>query len=283
MCLENFKLAMNSLGLKCNDSIIADGVLRRFHVSGDREKQKNGWYVLYGGDLLAGAFGCWKRGINQTWSNKNKACLTPAEKQSFRKKMHDARALKHKEISDRYAFAQNKALNIWTESKPARDTHLYLRNKRVGSHGLRIYKSSLLIPLIDTEGKIHSLQFISEKGDKRFLSGGRKKGCYYAIKGAREPLLIAEGYATAATLHEATGLSTVTAFDAGNLKHVASAIRAKHPDLAITICADNDLNGSENVGLVKAKEAALLIGAKLAVPPIVGDFNDYYVGGAHNG
>ena len=67
------------------------------------------------------------------------------------------------------------------------------------------------------------------------------------------------------------------------VKHVASAIRAKHPDLSITICADNDLNGSENVGLVKAKEAALLIGAKLAVPPIVGDFNDYYVGGAHNG
>ena len=71
----------------------------------------------------------------------------------------------------------------------------------------------------------------------------------------------------------------VVAFDAGNLMPVALAFRKKYPDMDIIICADNDTETEGNPGLTKAKEAAKAINARLAVPPISGDFNDYYTGG----
>lgn len=279
MSYHDFEQSMIKFGIHFKGQISADGALHRFYVEGDRKGSKNGWYVLYDDEILAGAFGCWKRGINETWCSKHKANLTVAEKQAFKTQMQKVKALKDRETQDRYLAAQNKAIGIWIASKPAPDDHPYLIKKQVKSHGLRLYKNSLVLPVIDIEGNIHSLQFIDKSGGKLFLSGGRKKGFYFGIKGSGESVLIAEGYATAATLHESTGLSTVVCFDAGNMRHVAKAIREDDPDLQIIICADNDLENKENTGVIKAREAALLVGAKLAIPPCNGDFNDYYVGG----
>ncbi|MCD8494042.1 MAG: toprim domain-containing protein [Alphaproteobacteria bacterium] len=107
-----------------------------------------------------------------------------------------------------------------------------------------------------------------------FLSGGRKKGCYFAIGTPSNSLCIAEGYATAASIYESTGLPCAVAFDAGNLEAVALALRTKFPEIEITLCADNDANTPGNPGLTKAREAAAACGALLAVPPVPGDFND---------
>src|SRR5690606_19668878 len=148
----------------------------------------------------------------------------------------------------------------------------YLVTKQVKSHGLRLYKETLVVPMRDSRGLLHSLQFIDGDGNKRFLSGGRKYGCYFAIGGAGEAFCIAEGYATGATVYESTGLSMAVAFDAGNLMPVAQAIRSKFPEAEITLCADNDKNTPGNPGLTKAKEAAVAVGALLAVPPCAGDF-----------
>lgn len=280
MFCEDFRLAIINSGLHFSDKIIADGKLHRFQVKCDKSGKKNGWYVLYEGDIPAGAFGCWKRGVNETWCSKHRTNLSRAEKSAFKEQMQKAKLLREKETQERYLAAQKKAIAIWNLSKPAPDSYPYLIKKQVKNHGLRLYKNSLVIPVIDIEGNIHSLQFIDENGGKLFLSGGKKKGCYFAIEGAGESLLIAEGYATAATLHEVTGLSIVVCFDAGNMGHVAKAIRAVHPDLDITICADNDSSNSENTGVIKARQAAISIRAKLVMPPCAGDFNDYYVGGA---
>lgn len=132
----------------------------------------------------------------------------------------------------------------------------------------------------DTGGIIHSLQFIDGEGNKRFLSGGRKKGCYFPIGSPGEPLCIAEGYATAASIHEATGFPVAVAFDAGNLEPVARAMRAKFSKIKIILCADNDAQTPGNPGLTKAREAAAACGALLAVPHCHGDFNDLYTGRA---
>ena len=281
MFCEDFRQAINSIGLHFSDKIIADGKLHRFHVEGDKSGKKNGWYVLYDGDIPAGAFGCWKRGINETWCSRHRTSLSRAEKRAFQVQMKKAKLLRERETQERYLLAQKKAMAIWNLSKPAPDNHPYLIKKQVKSHGLRLYKNSLVLPVMDSEGIIHSLQFIDADGNKIFLSGGKKKGCYFAIKGAGESLLISEGYATAATLHEVTGLSTVIAFDAGNMKPVASIARQLFPNANITICADNDGHNSQNTGVIKARQAALSIGAKLAIPPCSGDFNDYYAGGGH--
>ena len=103
-------------------------------------------------------------------------------------------------------------------------------------------------------------------GRKTFLTGGRKRGCYYAIGRPVDALCIAEGYATAASIHEATGQATACAFDAGNLEPVARALRGKFPRSRITVCADNDSGTPGNPGVRYAEAAARAVRGFLAVP-----------------
>lgn len=123
-----------------------------------------------------------------------------------------------------------------------------------------------MIPLRDVDGVLHSLQFIGADGRKTFLTGGRKRGCYHAIGEPKRAVCICEGYATGATIYQATGHATAIAFDAGNLEPVARAIRAKFPRLALCICADNDEATPGNPGLSAGRRAAVAVGAALAVP-----------------
>jgi putative DNA primase/helicase len=141
----------------------------------------------------------------------------------------------------------------------------------------------LIAPLQDIDGALRSLQYIAVDGTKLFLKGGRKKGCYFTIGEPKDAFVICEGYATGASIHEATGSPVIIAFDAGNLLPVARALRTKHPFAAITIAADDDVATDGNPGLTKAREAAAAIGASLAVPDFGGnrpknatDFNDLH-------
>ena len=72
------------------------------------------------------------------------------------------------------------------------------------------------------------------------------------------PIIIAEGYATAATIHEATTyLPTVAAMYSGNILHVARALKEKYPGVKILIAADNDRFSKSgiNTGIEAAKKA----------------------------
>ena len=124
--------------------------------------------------------------------------------------------------------ARSRAGKILGQSKEAPDDHPYLLSKKVKPHGLKTSRSKLVVPLYDEESVLQSLQFISPCGDKKFLSGGRTGGCYYQIGGVPEKMLyVAEGFATAATVQETTGKPVAVAFNAGNLKPVAQALRKK--------------------------------------------------------
>ena len=129
--------------------------------------------------------------------------------------------------------------------------------------------------------ELHSLQLIEPSGRKRFLSGGRVKGCYFLIGVPEQSLCVAEGYATGASIHEATGYAVAIAFNAGNLLSVARSLGTGFPGLRVVICADDDANTPGNPGLTKAREAAATTGALLAVPKFAAghprdltDFND---------
>ena len=94
-------------------------------------------------------------------------------------------------------------------------------------------------------------------------------------------LCVAEGYATGASIHEATRYAVAVAFDAGNLKPVATALRVKFPDLRLILCADDDANTPGNPGLTKATEAAQAVAGLVALPDFgpdrpegAKDFND---------
>ncbi len=282
--MNEFAATMRSAGISPPGNICADGILHRFHVEGDRKQTTNGWYVLHD-DPLAGAFGNWKSGISETWSSKEHRTFTPEEKTQYRANMEAQKRQREAETAKIHAECRKKSKAIWEQAKQAPVDHPYLIRKKVKPHGLRLYKDSLLVPVRDGGGTIHGLQFIAPEKDtagrdKFFKTGTLKEGHYFSIGGKPETVLyLAEGYATGATIHEATGEPVAICFDAGNLKPVAEVLRAKLPDLKIVICADNDRQTEGNPGLAKAAEAAqaikgLLAVAKLPKGTLGTDFND---------
>lgn len=177
-------------------------------------------------------------------------------------------------------YAQRAATITWERATPADPSHAYLQRKGVRPHGIRVETGDVLIvPLMDIDGTIRTLQRIYEDGTKRFLSGGAKAGHFTPIGGnlvGAETILLCEGWATGATAHEATGLPVVAAMDAGNLKRVAPILRTRFPTARLVILADNDAKPGRvtNPGVQAALAAARATDALVAIPPDPGDFND---------
>ena len=285
--VEEFKNAIASSGISPPANIIADGKLHRFHVEGDKPRSENGWYILHE-DPPAGAFGCWKRGISETWSCREHKTFTPEEKARHNANMEAQKRQRKEEQARVHAECRERSYSIWQHSEPAPANHPYLVRKGVRAHGLRQYQRALVVPVRGADGILHGLQFISaekdESGkDKRFKSGTDKTGHYHGIGGSPETVLyLAEGYATAATVFEATGDPVAVCFDAGNLKSVAQNLRQKFPDIKLIICGDDDKETDGNPGRSYAVEAARAVSGNAVFPSfpdgVTGtDFNDLAV------
>jgi putative DNA primase/helicase len=180
-----------------------------------------------------------------------------------------------------YAKAAEVARQNWDMAAPA-SSHPYLERKQVKSHGLRSLGSQLVIPAYDANRHLWTYQTIDEDGQKRFLKGGKKQGCYFPLGGKPQRwLLLVEGYATAASLYECLGLPVAVCFDCGNLLSVSQALRRKLPDVEFVFCADNDGNTPSNPGIAKATKAAAVTGGRVVYPHFKTqdskstDWNDY--------
>jgi len=134
---------------------------------------------------------------------------------------------------------------------------------------------TLIVPMVDETGLVQNLQLIFKAGGKKFLKGGRKSGCWHLIGEVSDSLIVAEGYATAASIHEATGLPVAVAFDAGNLLPVGQALRALYPTALMLFAADDDHEteaaGKGNPGLEKAEMAAAAVGGCVVSPTFVAE------------
>lgn len=183
------------------------------------------------------------------------------------------------------AEASTTAQAIWEAAKPVPVDHPYLRRKGIQPHGVRAGSDSQLIIPVTTNGTITSLQFIDTEGGKLFLPGGAVKGGSFSLGDLTEAstILICEGYATGASLFEATGLPVVVAFSANNLLPVAKQLRQQYPTAMILVCGDNDIRdgGTPNTGRDAATAAAEAIGGVLAMPDVINngktDWNDVHV------
>ena len=281
--IEQFQQAIAGAGLPVPDVIHGDGALHRFSTSGKRADQ-SGWYVLHDdGDVPAGAFGCWRGDVNSTWCSKDAKTMTQAERSAHQRRMQAIAAQREADKAQRQQDAATAAARRWEAATGAPAGHPYLVHKGIKAHGIKAEGEALLIPLRDTMGKLHSLQVIDPEGDKRFQSSGRIKGCYFAIGKPNGVLVIAEGVATGASIHEATGHAVACAMNAGNLVEVAKALHAKYPALRLILAADDDWKTDGNPGMVKAQEAAQAVSGRLAVPRFDGergdketDFNDLH-------
>lgn len=277
--IQQFRDAIRAAGINPPDEIEADGKLRRFGSNG-RRGDDAGWYVLHDDSIPAGCFGDWRTGLMQTWRADIGRSLTPAEEAAHRARIEAMRKQREADEARQREEAKQRAATIWQEATEAAEDHPYLIRKGIKPHGARCHKGQAVIPMRDG-GEIHSLQFIGPDGDKRFLTGGRVSGCYFSIGKPSGVICIAEGFATGATIHEATGHAVAVAFNAGNLLPVAKAMRERFPDARLILCADDDIATPGNPGLNKASEAARIVGGLLAIPEFgenrpekATDFND---------
>ena len=160
----------------------------------------------------------------------------------------------------------------WAKAEPADKAHAYLAKKGILSFGIKQEKGKLLIPLQDADGNIWSLQSIATDGSKLFAKGSRAAGMSFTIPGnePESPIVLAEGYATAAAIKMATGWQVTCAFSCGNLMAIGKMLREKYPQTRIIVAADSAPAETTE----KARKVAEAIGADLAVPSVESDFCD---------
>ncbi|ENI8558207.1 toprim domain-containing protein [Salmonella enterica] len=190
-------------------------------------------------------------------------------------------------VADRKAAA-GLAAKLMEKTRPA-TSNAYLTRK--GFHALEcltltaIHKTGgvmfragdVVVPLYDDTGALVNLQLINADGLKRTLKGGQVKGACHVIEGKKQAgkrLWIAEGYATALTVHHLTSETVMVALSSVNLLSLASLARQKSPACQIVLAADRDLNCD---GQSKAAVAADACEGVVALPPVFGDWNDAFI------
>lgn len=259
---------------------VADGAIHRFHVPGDRAGSRNGWYALFLDGIASGSFGSWKAGTSHIWSSRKPA--DPLEATLIRQRIEQARRQREAEQHQRQLAAADYARRLWRDARRADPTHPYLSAKGCRPYNLRQQGDRLLVPLYRS-GELVNLQRIGADGQKRFLSGGRVKGCYspMGIIAAGQALYLCEGWATAATLHAETGAPIACAMNAGNLLETAHHLQHRHPHAVPIIAGDDDRQTKGNPGKTAAIAAAASLGCGLILPhwpadaPLtLTDFND---------
>ena len=283
-CLEKHELAFrNALQSKFGQLDwlpLPDGNIHRFRVPDDKPGTLNGWYVLYLDGIASGAFGSWKIGGAHTWSSRQPTSLHEAKQ--VRQRIEQARSQREAEQHQRQQQAADYAARLWRDARRADPEHPYLSAKGCRPYALRQQGDMLLVPLYHA-GELVNLQRIGQDGSKRFLSGGRVKGCYslLGIITAGQPLYLCEGWATGATLHAETGHPVACAMNAGNLLEVGRHLQRRHPEALLIVAGDDDRQTPGNPGRTAAMLAAAGLSCGLILPPwpadaplTLTDFND---------
>ena len=175
----------------------------------------------------------------------------------------------------------------------------YLKNKNIDDvkiNGIRYVAGNIVVPMRDKNDKIWSLQYIYGDGNKMNFTGGKKQGNFFLITSGnsksedkqninshkKDTIFLAEGFATAVTVHKATKSPVAVCFDAGNIEHVLVNLKTKHPNSNFIIAADNDLWKGVNTGKEKAELVAQKYNVKVILPEfryehkdhLPDDFND---------
>ena len=271
--------AMLEAGLaEPKDPIEIDGKMHRFAsgTKGSKGYDKSGWYIAFPDGIPSGRFGCWRLGIDHVWRADVGRKLTAAEEMANVRRVAEAKAARDAALERQHEVAAQTVDAIWTSAQAASPDHPYLKRKGIGVHGARVTGDGrLVVPLYDQDGTLSTLQYIDHDGGKLYHPGGQTGGKFWMVGAMDEPgaLFVAEGFATAATIHEVSGRPVAVAYSASNLVPVTGILREIHgASQDIVIVADNDASG---VGQRYAEQACAKHGARMVMPPELGDANDY--------
>jgi putative DNA primase/helicase len=230
-------------------------------------------------DPLLATVGDWRQGDFQTVRDDRP--LSSADRARLHAEALRARRIADEESRVRQAAARMVAQEHLRAATPARADHPYLARKGVRPHGIFAWTSGdLLIPMFDRDGGLWSHQTIYGDGRKLYLKHGRRAGCFFLIGKVTDRLVLAEGYATAASVYEGTGWPVAVCFDAHGLVGAGAALRLKYPRTRFIFAADDDSHLPVNIGVEAARTAAANTRGLIVIPQFheesVGtDWNDY--------
>lgn len=231
----------------------------RFDVEGDKPGSQNGWFLLHVDGVPNGWFEHHRTQVKGKWIAKADNSLSDAEREALRTESELNRKKRLRAREERYEVGASKAAFIWSQAADAPADHPYLKRKGVQPHGVKVSRHGALIVPVKVNGKLSSIQFIpAEAGEKKiFLTDGRTKAGFFRIGPVpTDHVIVCEGFATGATLHEVTGIPVLVSFFADNIADVAAATRKQLPQARIIIAADNDMWTDGNPGLKAASSAA---------------------------
>lgn len=289
--INEFEDYAASCGLRFDGEIHCDGQLHRIQVDGDKRGKKNGWYIFHNEVIPVCIFGTWKGEQKFVWSAKHESELNKKERDKLKFMLAEAsrNARRQRKLEQKSVAAD--CIEIYKNAKPV-FKHPYLNKKLIESNSiLRVGgRDELIIPVIGLNGVISSLQYIHKDGRKMFHPGGATKDGYCYLQGKGEVVYVCEGYATGATVHEATKNSVYIAFNCGNLMSIVKHAQNKNPNNMIVIAADDDFMTKEpinNPGKHHAEMTARATGCSVIYPKFDAyhrkanqtDFNDMHYEG----
>lgn len=280
--------------------IEADDKRRRYRLEADSSMGKtalNGSYVLMvePDGFAWGGFQNFREGIWHKWHTKASRKISEGQRDEWKRRTAEARATQERELAEQHEAAHQKAKLIWGEAaREGSNAYLDRKGFTVQQIGCRMSRGKVVVPMWAGK-RLVGLQFIDDEG-KLFLKGCAKEGAYHAIPGDGDLIVVGEGLATMAAVNAALGCSVVVAFDAGNLKPVAQAMKLAYPDKRVVFAADadqwtiprvsdrpedyRDMAGNDprwpdlratgvcaNAGADKAAQAAVSIGGAVVVAP----------------
>ncbi|MBU3595101.1 DUF1738 domain-containing protein [Polynucleobacter sp. 86C-FISCH] len=285
---EEFGAAVRAAGLVLEGQPIMDGKFHRVPIEGKGAGNRDGAYVGHLDGKPAGFIQNHATGLKENWTIGGEE-LSADQKEQLRAQMQIAKQQREVELAEQHEAVATKCHEKYYAAKPIFEDreHPYLEKKgTVFAYGVHVDAAgNLLIPMRDIDGKLWSIQSISPEGEKRFEAGGQKKGTMYFFNSDSDksnpskPIIVAEGFATAATIALHTNQNVVATFDAGNMEPVVAALKERFPTTPIFIAADNDRDKSVNVGVETATRVSEKYGVGLIVPQFPdgmkgSDFND---------
>jgi len=266
------RLGLDTSGMR----LVPDGEIRRCPEAGRGKHDDAGWYVSreFKG-VIYGTAGNWRSDEWVSWASRPDDALTDEFKRERKIREQQDRASIREVQREKGQAVAAQLLNL----PPASDDHPYLKAKGVRAHGLLRQGDLLVVPVRDIDGTVISRQTIDAKGDKSFAYQCAGTGMH-VIGAPTDHVVIAEGYATGASIHEATGLRVYVVFNAGNIKKMAPEIAAREAESGATvvIAADHDRpdkTSGKRAGIEAAQAAAAEIQCEVLLPRVEGeDWND---------
>lgn len=229
----------------------------------------------YNGRVLVNCFsGCTQKEIigalqqRGLWPEKQEARQETAEARRARRKAdRERRDREAREVAKRREGVARDAQSMIQRANL--NVHPYLAAKGFPKQKCWVLDDVLLVPMRPAENycRIASLQRIAPDGSKKFLAGGRVKGCVLRLGRPSKERWWCEGFATGLSVYEALKAlrrpaSVIVCFSAGNLAHVAKRG---------FVVADRDKSGA-------GEDAAKKTGLPYWLPPDEGtDANDYHL------